>query len=410
VFDSLNSPNLDQRLEAIRTLADASLSPADRVILIPRLIALLADAAAQVRAAAAHALGKLNATEAVRELKKLLDDSSPDVRRSAQEALNHLETAQTTESAPARQEAPAAPIPMPPQYAIPAVEVPVDPPSAPGGASVPRMREEAEPKPIEEVQFSVYYPREVVPEQWHTMTAYIFKSSAAQKVVEDAEQTLGGLMATIRRIVEAARHTIPEGTLITAAPYLQGFQFNPPHMTIGFYEDWHRLEFKLRSKDAPLHQAANGRMTFTVEGLIVADIPMSIYVGDRAGDMMTMTQKLYRAIFCSYSHDDAKIVERVERAYKILGFDFLRDVNALKSGQDWNEGLYKLIEQADIFQLFWSKSAADSEFVSREWQHALSLDRDEVNFIRPVYWENPMPEVPQALSHIHFAYEPTLDD
>ncbi|HEX2623544.1 MAG TPA: toll/interleukin-1 receptor domain-containing protein, partial [Phototrophicaceae bacterium] len=272
----------------------------------------------------------------------------------------------------------------------------------------------SEPKPVEDVQFSAYYPRDVQPQNWYALTVYIYKALAAEKVVADAQRTLGGLMATVRRVIEAARQTIPEGTPITATPQLDGFQFNPPSITIGFFEDWHRLDFKLRALNAPLNQATNGFMTFTVEGIIVADIPLSVYVGDSSaaasGNMVTMTQKLYKAIFCSYSHDDEKIVERVERAYKILGFDFLRDVNSLKSGQDWNEELYELIDNADIFQLFWSSTAAKSDYVKREWQHALKLDRDKSNFIRPVYWEDPMPSVPKALEHIHFAYEPTLDD
>src|SRR5690606_29235346 len=104
--------------------------------------------------------------------------------------------------------------------------------------------------------------------------------------------------------------------------------------------------------------------------------------------MVTMSQKLYKAIFCSYSRDDKAIIDRVERAYKALGFDFLRDVHTIKSGQDWNEELYEMIETADIFQLFWSSSAASSEWVEKEWRYALSLERDERNFIRPVYWED----------------------
>jgi hypothetical protein len=392
-LQALNSP---QRLEAIRALAEMSLNDGERQRLIARLLALLEDEDATVRAAAARALGQLNAHEGERALKRLAEaDASTAVRESAREALNRL----------------SPPLPRPqvaPQFAIPAVEIPIPPPSSPPlpGGTVTRG------VPVEDVQFSAYYPRDVRPDEWYSMTGYIYKSSAALAVVEDAQKLFGTMMATVRRVVEAAKQTLPEGTMITATPFLQGFQFNPPSLTIGFFEDWHRLDFKLRAVDAPLEQATNGIMTFTVEGVIVADIPLSIYVGttNSTSDMMTMTQKLYKAIFCSYSHDDAQIVERVERAYKILGFDFLRDVRTLKSGQDWNEGLYKLIEQADIFQLFWSETAAQSEFVEREWRYALSLDRNETNFIRPVYWKEPMPPVPDELDEIHFAYEPALDD
>jgi hypothetical protein len=69
-----------------------------------------------------------------------------------------------------------------------------------------------------------------------------------------------------------------------------------------------------------------------------------------------------------------------------------------------------MINQADVFQLFWSKCAAKSAFVEREWRHAHSLGRDEARFVRPVYWTKPMPAPPVELARLHFAYSPELLD
>lgn len=417
-LQALHSSDLDERLKAIAALAQTR----DRVIL-PRMLELLKDQEPRIRIAAMQALEQVESEQVMPAIEAMLTDANPEVREAAQVILQRLKATPYGAAEPS----PVLPPAFPVLKAIPAVEIPTlpaemekeeAPPAAPQVTEPGLSREEIEPatdpalKEAQDVQFSVYYPRDVLPQKWYPMTAYIYKALAAEKVVADAQYTLGGLMATVRRVIEAARQSIPQGTMITATPHIEGFQFNPPTINIGFYEDWHRLEFKLRAITAPLNQATNGILNFTVEGIIVADIPLAVYVGESEGssDMVTMTQKLYKAIFCSYSHDDGQIVERVERAYKILGFDFLRDVNALRSGEDWNEGLYKLIEDADIFQLFWSSTAAQSEYVTREWKHALSLDRDNRNFIRPVYWENPMPPVPPELNHIHFAYEPTLDD
>ena len=87
-----------------------------------------------------------------------------------------------------------------------------------------------------------------------------------------------------------------------------------------------------------------------------------------------------------------------------------RDVHTLRSGQHWSDEIYAMIDKADIFQLFWSETAAQSQYVEKEWRYALTLNRDGQNFIRPVYWEAPMPNVPTDLGHIHFAYEPELDE
>ena len=265
----------------------------------------------------------------------------------------------------------------------------------------------------QQVQFSAYYPREVRSGKWYPLAAYVYRVLAAAKVKADAQKQYGAIMDTLRDVVQASKQQLKEGALITATPDLPGFQFNPPRAQVGFFEDWHRLDFKLRAKDAPADLASNGRLTFTVEGVIVADVPLSIFVGDGTtrvqADRVTTAVKPYPAVFASYSHDDARIVEQVERAYKALGMDYLRDVHALKSGQDWDDRLLELIEQADIFQLFWSQAAAQSPYVRQEWQHALSLERDDY-FIRPVYWVEPIAPVPDALSHIHFAYQPELDD
>jgi hypothetical protein len=192
---------------------------------------------------------------------------------------------------------------------------------------------------------------------------------------------------------------------------MEGFQFNPPSVTIGFYKDWHRFDFEVRAKGAPLNQATNGLLTFSVEGIIVADVPLSIYVGEKlsaASGQANAVAKAYQAIFCSYSHQDQQIVARAERAYKALGLDYLRDVLSLKSGQDWSDELLNLINSADIFQLFWSHAAAESDHVRSEWEHALQVAGWKANFIRPVYWEDPKPSIPAELKHLHFAYQPDL--
>ena len=65
-------------------------------------------------------------------------------------------------------------------------------------------------------------------------------------------------------------------------------------------------------------------------------------------------------IFASYSHLDVQVVEELERYGKMLGDEYLRDVNRLRSGQQWNHELLRMIEEADVFQLFWSRNSMGS--------------------------------------------------
>jgi hypothetical protein len=325
------------------------------------------------------------------------------------------------------QPAPVVPPSPPPVPAIPASPPPSPRPPEPGaapqpipasptgvfGGALPSLDVDKAIAQAQQVEFSAYYPKEVIPEKWEKLHAYIFRQFAAGAVEDDAEKQLGERRTEFRGVRTTARTDVPEGALVTATPQLDGFQFNPPSISLGFYKDWHRFDFELRAKDAPLNQSTNGLITFTIEGIIVADVPLSIYVGESvspSSQRTSATAKLYQAIFCSYSHRDTHIVTRAERAYKALGLDYLRDVVSLKSGQEWSEELLELIDKADIFQLFWSKAAAESKHVRFEWEHALKSGEQKPHFVRPVYWEDPKPPIPPELSHIHFAYQPDLDE
>jgi hypothetical protein len=376
VIPLLRDPDPDIRVLAAQVLGSAGDESA-----VPALIAALLDPSTALRAAASNALLTIGTPQALAAIGITEDDRV--LRRSPFETINTQEDEEA------------------------------QPDDTPRGISgeIPKTGADDD----RAVQFSAYYPKEVAVNMWSPMRAYVFRAFAADQVARDAEAALG--VEGIRETRRESETAVAEGALITATPEIDGFQFNPRSASIQFFEDWQRFEFKLRAVSAPLDQAANGRITFTVEGVIAADIPLSIYVGGSAssagGGTSSTTSvrsagKPYDAIFCSYSHRDTQIVERVERAYRALGLDYLRDVITLKSGQEWNAELLRLIERADIFQLFWSKAAAESKYVREEWEHALALKRPA--FIRPVYWEQPMPPVPPELGHIHFAYQPNLDD
>ncbi len=317
--------------------------------------------------------------------------------------------------------APPQPTSANPPFAPPAPPAPPQPgPSAseaePGTGEIPRvsapdaMAGAALPEPV---RFSAYYPKEAAPLVWLPLRAYIFRRVAAGAVEADALKVLGERLAEYRPVTGDSSVPLAEGALITATPELPGFQFNPPSASVAFFEDWHAFDFRLRAATATVEQAANGRIVFTAEGVIVADLPLSVFVttsvsASTAAPASAATDA-YDAIFCSYSHKDAAIVERLERAYKALGLDYLRDVTTLRSGEEWNPRLLTLIDEADIFQLFWSSAAAESRYVRQEWEHALSLGRGGA-FVRPVYWEQPMPKVPDQLGQLHFHFDPALVD
>ena len=96
-----------------------------------------------------------------------------------------------------------------------------------------------------------------------------------------------------------------------------------------------------------------GLLTFTVEGVIVADIPISIYVGNRpmTAEMVTASGRPYRSIFCSYTAGIRASSSALTSLQGPLGIEYLRDVVSLRSGEPWQLALLSMIQRADIFQL-----------------------------------------------------------
>jgi serine phosphatase RsbU (regulator of sigma subunit) len=177
-------------------------------------------------------------------------------------------------------------------------------------------------------------------------------------------------------------------------------------------KDVHREEFDLRASSGLDGTTARGRLSAYLGAILLAEVDFAIKVDSlhrsaaRGEPQETAAARPYHKIFASYSHKDIEIVRQYEKFVQTLGDQYLRDVRDLRSGQDWDEALSRLIDQADVFQLFWSTNSMRSPFVRREWEYALSLDRS--SFIRPTYWELPFPESsdpplpPDELRRLHF--------
>ena len=328
-------------------------------------------------------------------------------------------------------EAPAPSSPPPPPAFAPAEETLAD-----VAADLPALtladevetREEAEPEtqvtssrflradstaPVatpEDVAFTAFHPREVDPKVWQEMLVYIAADTprALATVAADAEARLASRKGGYRDTT--ARSTLPlrRGTMLTIVPDLPGFDFNPASLTVAWEEDAQRHEFRLRGASAHPGQAVNGSVRVYAGPYLRGEIPISIFVQDpqarvkTPGGFISVFARAYHKIFASYSHSDTNVVRTCEAATEALGDRYLIDVSLLRSGETWNERLLQAIDEADIFQLFWSEQSAKSYAVEREWRHALALAATRPSFIRPVYWTGKPYAIPPELSAIHF--------
>lgn len=111
----------------------------------------------------------------------------------------------------------------------------------------------------------------------------------------------------------------------------------------------------------------------------------------------------------SYSRKDTEVARTYKMAQTALGNEVFLDVDNLRAGENWQAALASAIDNADIFQLFWPEHLAASNYCQYEWAYAVSFKcpHDKCrDFIRPVYWKEPLPPPPEEFSHLNFKFVP----
>src|SRR6266487_1690727 len=263
----------------------------------------------------------------------------------------------------------------------------------------------------EHLQFTAFHPRMVPVETGNTLLVYTYIESALEAILADAAKYKDKLGSHPGKAEAWASRLLVRGTQITIVPTFQGVYFNPESITFTWKKDWHPTIFSFYADRRWAGAVGSGEITIFTGPLIIASLRVSLrfqeqtfqlQVGDRA-NLEEVSVSAYRKIFASYSHDDTPIVLAIRKASEVIGDESLLDITNLRSGQNWSPSLLRLIDNSDIFQLFWSDRSAHSFYVRHECEYALQHYKYN-GFIRPVYWEKPMRPPPPELSHLHFAF------
>lgn len=115
-----------------------------------------------------------------------------------------------------------------------------------------------------------------------------------------------------------------------------------------------------------------GEITISVNNVELGEMTFFTKVVDKKDvcDTAPILSKMYNKIFLSYSHDDISIVQHYAQALKEQGVEYFFDRHNLGSGAVFEEEIFRFIDSADKFILFWSQNAQKSEFVRKEYQYA----------------------------------------
>jgi hypothetical protein len=265
--------------------------------------------------------------------------------------------------------------------------------------------------PTDDVRFTVYHPTTLASDQSRKLLVYLHVAGAGGQVARDSQVRLVETPGKFWRGAGDAVTPIQKGTTVRIVPRLPHTRFSPGYSDVEWVGDCHLAEFHMESHWSNAinpGQIVDGVVQFFVGPLLIGDVniwavacPTGLRMEVRDMPLnATSSSEMYAAIFPCYAREDSSFVDKLEQAYSLLNLRYLRDVRMLAAGDNWKPRLRELIGEADVFQLCWSSAAAKSMEVRSEWEYALDLRRD--GFIRPIYWEVPMPAAPSELEHLHF--------
>jgi hypothetical protein len=266
----------------------------------------------------------------------------------------------------------------------------------------------------QDAQFTAYRPKALVPGTWSVMLVFAHlakpvhadEPNPVEEVRRQAASILQEAEQDFQVSISDSRDAVPHESELRLVPFVNGVEFDPPERRFKWVQSVHREEFRLRASNIAPPRVVRGRLTVFLGGVILAEISLVFEVVlqiRQPQPRLEVEARRFRRIFASYSRRDEEIVKQFEQCFRACGDDYWRDVAELRTGQNWKRRVFELIDGADMFQLFWSWNALESDSVRLEYKHALALNRD---FIRPVFWEHPLPQrdglPPARLLSLHF--------
>ena len=196
------------------------------------------------------------AANAQQELVTPSSDASPDVRSAPSEAATALAEAPVS--------AAGAPAPLPQAVS-----------AAPAASGVPRRA-----AVDENVQFTVFRPRELVPDEWQPLLAFTHLASERSdvEVRRQAEAVLRHAIAEYRQVVQDAEDAVPRDEVLTLVPKVPGVEFQPAERGFSCRGTVHLEMFLARALPQLPAQTVRGKLSVHLGAHAIAELPLTMVV------------------------------------------------------------------------------------------------------------------------------------
>lgn len=263
----------------------------------------------------------------------------------------------------------------------------------------------------EEVTSTLYAPGQAVPGDGFLVQVFVHLPEQAASLDEIATEADEDAK---RRATSKLRKKIRRGTELAFYLHMPGLDVDDPAQSCVWNGEPACVQFGVNVPEACKTGSIIGSVTVSENSVPIGHLKFKFkVVGDAATAPHAPTPELepaasmvrYRQAFISYaSKDRPEVLKRVQML-NLAKIKFFQDLLTLEPGQTWERLLYEYIDKSDVFFLFWSKAASESEWVRREVEYVKTKTGggESGPEIIPVIIEGPPPAPPPAeLSFLHF--------
>ena len=258
----------------------------------------------------------------------------------------------------------------------------------------------------ERVYSALFAPSEVTIGEWFKVQVHLYGEGDLAKAKGKARE-----MDRSASLMEynPLSLRIPYGTEVTIELSLwdKGVSCPKPVRTVRWIRMLSSTVFTLKVEDPSLG-SISGEVTLYVKGVPVGDLSFvcDVKAGRANGIMAPGQAKAFRKAFISYSHQDYETATVMASSFRALKINYFFDHHSLETGAVFNEEIMRNIEDSDVFVLLWSEHSARSEYVRKEYTHAMKFaypqtahEKATLEF-RP-YVISPPAEPPEDLREIY---------
>jgi serine/threonine protein kinase len=260
------------------------------------------------------------------------------------------------------------------------------------------------------VDATVFAPPTVQPGQEFLVQVFAHLPTQADQARELAREFD---QHTKRRGVTSLELEIARGECLTFHLTLPGLVIDPPQASLVWRGRPDSVQFGVRVPGGHSPGTVVGTATASLESVPVGHVKFKLTVAPPTWPAhptepaaMGESARRYRHAFISYAAADRKeVLKRVQMLAR-LRIRFFQDILDLDPGVRWQRELYRHIDQSDLFLLFWSTPARQSNWVLEEVRYALKRKGNDdlaPPEILPIVIEGPPPPPPpDELAHLHF--------